>query len=77
MTSSILIETEGNYMIYDFKAARNHIEELTLKYRKLKYTGMLDEYSSRFLVESINELEEEIAGAKEGFRSMQMPFREV
>lgn len=52
-------------MIYDFKAARNQIEELTLTYRSLKYKGQLDERNSRFLLSNINELETEIAEAKE------------
>lgn len=79
-------------MNYDFKAARNQIQELTLTYRSLNYRGMLDEQNSIFLLESINELEEEIAEAKEemvtiggldqnnkqlAFQAMQMLFGEV
>lgn len=51
-------------MNYDYKAARRQIEDMTLMYRRLKYKGMLDERSRKFLLESINELEEEISEAK-------------
>lgn len=52
-------------MGYDFKAARSHIQELTMMYRGLRYRGMLDKNSSTFLLGSIQEIEEEISAAKE------------
>lgn len=52
-------------MKYDFKAARKQIEELTLMYRWLNYRGLLNEHNVNFLLEGINELEQEIAAAKE------------